>query len=146
MSLPPNEIGPRKPSAADPAVGAGPERHVILFDGVCDLCHSGAAWVRARDRAGAFEFLPFQSPEVARRWPGLDPAVLARSMHVIAPDGRIRAGIDAAPWIFSRLPGWGWLGALLAWPLVRAVARPVYAFVARHRRSLPRLTVHGRFD
>jgi predicted DCC family thiol-disulfide oxidoreductase YuxK len=146
MSLPPNEIEISGPPGAKAAAGPPGDRHVILFDGVCDLCHSGVAWIRARDRAGAFEFLPFQSPEVARRWPGLDPAALARAMHVIAPDGRVRAGVDAGPWIFARLPGWGWLGALLAWPLVRALARPAYAVIARRRRGLPRLTVHRPFD
>jgi predicted DCC family thiol-disulfide oxidoreductase YuxK len=140
MSLPPNEIGDSPAIGPGPGPGAAGARHVILFDGVCDLCNSGVAWIRARDRDGAFEFLPLQAPEVPRRWPALDPAALARSMHVVAPDGRVRAGIDAAPWIFSRLAGWGWLAALLSLPLVRAVARPLYSFVAARRRSIPRLT------
>ena len=146
MSLPPNKIGDIP--AARPGVKAGVsgDRHVILFDGVCDLCNSGVAWIRARDRGGAFEFLPLQSPEVPRRWPALDPAALAGSMHVVAPDGRVRAGIDAAPWIFARLPGWRWLAALLAVPLVRGVAKPVYSFVAARRRSIPSLTGCHRED
>ena len=50
------------------------ERAVILFDGVCGLCNTGADWIRARDRRGRFEFLPYQSEEARRRFPGLDPA------------------------------------------------------------------------
>lgn len=146
MSLRPNELPTTTGIAPRVPEGAPGARPVILFDGVCDLCHSSVAWIRARDRARAFEFLPFQSPEVGRRWPALDPAALARSMHVVAPDGRVRAGIDAAPWIFARLPGWGWLGALLALPLVRAFARPLYGFVAARRRSIPRLTSCRRGD
>jgi hypothetical protein len=67
MSLPRNDIAPtpRTPGHAGP--GGGGPRTVILFDGVCDLCNSGVAWIRARDRASAFEYLPLQSPEVARR-------------------------------------------------------------------------------
>ena len=146
MSLPPKEMADPLPARAAPGgVGAG-GRHVILFDGVCDLCNSGVAWIRARDRGGAFEYVPLQSPEVPRRWPALDPAALARSMHVVAPDGRVRAGVDAAPWIFSRLPGWEWLGAVLALPIVRAVARPVYSFIAARRRSMPCLTSCPRGD
>lgn len=146
MSLPPNEIAGPPPAPAGAGGGVAGGRHVILFDGVCDLCNSGVAWIRARDKAGAFEFVPFQAPEVPRRWPAIDPAALARSMHVVAPDGRVRAGVDAAPWIFSRLPGWGWLGALLALPGVRALARPVYSFIAARRRSIPRLTNCRRED
>ena len=108
-------------------------RAVILFDGVCGLCNTGTDWVRARDRDGRFEFLPYQSEEVRRRFPGLDPDRLAEAMHVVLPDGTVRAGVDAAPWIFGELPGWRWLARLLRIPGVRLLARPAYAWLARHR-------------
>jgi len=84
------------------------ERAVILFDGVCALCNTGADWIRARDRRGRFEYLPYQSEEARRRFPGLDPARLAEAMHVVFPDGTVRAGVDAAPWIFGELSGHHW--------------------------------------
>jgi predicted DCC family thiol-disulfide oxidoreductase YuxK len=108
-------------------------RAVILFDGVCGLCNTGTDWIRARDRDGRFEFLPYQSEEARRRFPDLDPARLAQAMHVVLPDGTVRVGVDAAPWIFGALPGWGWLVRLLALPGVRRAARPVYAWLARTR-------------
>jgi hypothetical protein len=43
---------------------------VILFDGVCALCNTGVEWIRARDRDGRFEFVPYQSVE--DRYPELD--------------------------------------------------------------------------
>ena len=135
MSKHGNEIADRTTAAGS----AGPGRAVILFDGVCDLCHSGVAWIRARDQAGVFEFVPFQAPEVARRWPGLAPAALAGALHLVEPDGAVRVGADALPGILARLPGWGVAARLLALPGVRAVARPAYAFVAR-RRGLVCLT------
>jgi predicted DCC family thiol-disulfide oxidoreductase YuxK len=110
-----------------------PGRHVILFDGVCDLCNTGAAWIRERDRDGRFEFLPYQSDEARRRYPELDPQALAEAMHVVAPDGRVRAGVDAAPWIFGNLPGWKWVARMLEFPPLRALARPVYGFIAARR-------------
>ena len=109
-------------------------RHVILFDGVCELCNTGADWIRVRDRAGRFEFLPYQSEEARRRFPALEPARLAEAMHVVAPDGEVRAGVDAASWVFAALPGWAWLARMLARPSVRRVLRPIYARVARSRR------------
>lgn len=150
MSLPHNTIAGSGPAGEKPPGDAEAGRMVILFDGVCDVCNSGVAWVRARDTAGAFAFVPFQSPEVARRWPGLDPRALERALHVVAPDGSIRAGADALPLILSRLPGAGarWAARILGWPGVLAVARPVYAMVARlrPRRSISCLTNHGHED
>ena len=120
------------PSGTPESPSAG--RHVILFDGVCDLCNTGVAWIRERDRDGRFEFLPYQSEEARRRFPALDPGRLAREMHVVAPDGGVRAGVDAAPGVFAGLPGWSWLARVLAWPGVRALARPVYRWIANRRR------------
>lgn len=129
-------MDPHQSNQGSPPRPAATGRHVILFDGVCDLCNTGAAWIRARDRAGRFEFLPYQSDEARRRYPLLDPDRLAREMHVVAPGGEVRAGVDAAPWVFAALPGWRWLARLLAWPVARSVARPVYAWAARRRRFL----------
>jgi predicted DCC family thiol-disulfide oxidoreductase YuxK len=107
---------------------------VILFDGLCDLCHTGVAWLRARDRMGRFEFLPYQSEEARRRFPALDPATVARAIHVVTPDGRLLVGADSAPWLFSQLPRWRWLAWILALPGVRHLARPTYAWIAARRR------------
>jgi predicted DCC family thiol-disulfide oxidoreductase YuxK len=110
---------------------------VILFDGVCPLCNTGADWVRARDRAGNFDLLPYQAPGVAARWPDLDPARLAEEMHVVTADGRALRGADAAARVLRRLPGWGWLGWLLGARALAPFARPAYRWVARRRRFLP---------
>jgi len=106
-------------------------RRVILFDGVCALCNTGVDWIRARDRDGRFEFVPYQS--VADRYPGLD---LAGALHVVLPDGRVYAGVDAAPWIFGALPGWAWVSRVLALPVLSALAPRAYAWLAKRRRLL----------
>jgi len=119
-------------------------RAVILFDGVCGLCNTGADWIRARDRRGRFEFLPYQSEEAQSRFPDLDPARLAEAMHVVFPDGTVRAGVDAAPWIFGELSGWSWLARLLELPGVRQAARPAYAWLARRRLKITATSGSGR--
>jgi predicted DCC family thiol-disulfide oxidoreductase YuxK len=102
---------------------------------VCDLCHTSVGWIAARDRAGRFEYLPGQGEEARRRYPDLDPAALERALHVVAPDGTVQAGAEALPVILRGLPGPGWLMAarVLELPPVMALARPVYAWVARRR-------------
>lgn len=135
---------PPPPGAADapfaaptglPGAPAVP-RDVILFDGVCDLCNTGAAWVRARDRDGRFEFVPYQAPAVAARFPGLDPAQLAAEMHVVTAEGQVLRGVDAGARVLRALPGWGWAGRALGSPWLGWAARPVYRWVARRRRGL----------
>ncbi len=144
MSMPHNEITDSKGPGGAAGGGAPRRRPVILFDGVCDLCNSGVAWIRARDRAAAFDFLPLADPEVARRWPALARADLERALHLVEPDGTVRVGAGALPSILARLPGWGTWARILALPPVLAVARPVYALVARNRRAIACLTPHRR--
>ena len=110
------------------------ERPVILFDGVCALCNTGVDWIRSRDREGRFEFLPYQ--EAGERFPRLSAERLAQALHVVLPDGRVFAGVDAAPWIFGALPGWSWVARGLGLPGIRALAPRAYAFLARRRRLL----------
>ncbi|MEP7028034.1 MAG: DUF393 domain-containing protein [Candidatus Eisenbacteria bacterium] len=127
-------MSPNPPPDPEPPAPRGAGRHVILFDGVCDLCNTGVAWIRRRDRDGRLEFVAYQSDEARRRFPALDPERLAREMHVVAPDGEVRAGVAAAPWVFAVLPGWRWLARALSWPILRGLARPVYAWIAARRR------------
>lgn len=125
--------GPIVPGADASAPGSSAPRTVVLFDGVCDLCDTGMAWLRRRDVGGRFEFLPYQAPEVAARFPALDPAHLAEALHVITPDGRVHVGADAAAPLFARLPGWGLAACVLALPGVRVIAHPLYAWIAARR-------------
>jgi len=119
-----------------PRGAPAPARDVILFDGVCDLCNTGAAWVRARDRRGRFELLPYQAAETALRFPGLEPSGLAAEMHVVTAEGRVLRGVDAGARVLRGLAGWGWFGRLLGWPAASWAARPAYRWLARRRRGL----------
>ncbi|UIP01093.1 thiol-disulfide oxidoreductase DCC family protein [Halobaculum sp. CBA1158] len=49
--------------AADPLADVDPERHpVVLFDGVCNLCHGAIRFLVRHDTAGVFRFAPLESP------------------------------------------------------------------------------------
>ena len=109
------------------------KRYTVLFDGGCGACRAAARWIEERDRLGRFELLPFQDPAVRRRFPDLRTAALEHELHVVGPDGAVRTGADAVPWVFDNLPGWSWVARILGLPGIRAVARPVYALFARYR-------------
>lgn len=104
----------------------------VFYDGSCGLCLATVSWALARDRDRALQPLPFQD-EAAQRMLGPHSARAAEELHVWSQREGLRAGADAIAAMLDRLPGWRWAGALLAWPPVRVIARPVYRWVAAHR-------------
>ena len=110
-----------------------PARHpVLLFDGVCNLCHGAVRFVLDHDRAARFRFAPLQSDTgrallaQAGREPGeLDSIVLldADGAHEKSTAILRTARGLGAPWSWS-------------WPLIALPARwrdALYDGIARHR-------------
>ncbi len=112
------------------------EDHVILFDGVCNLCNSSVNFIIDRDRAGRFKFAALQSDE-AVAYLGItdslganDPALL--QSVVLYENGRLYTKSTAALRIARHLDG--------GWPLFYGfivVPRPIrdaaYDIIARNR-------------
>jgi predicted DCC family thiol-disulfide oxidoreductase YuxK len=111
----------------DPAV-----HPVVLFDGVCNLCHGVVRFAIRRDRAARLRFAPLQSPAgralLARA--GLDPDALD---GVVLIDGKGAHQRSAAALCVARSLGglWRLAGWLLLIP--RPLRDAVYDFVANHR-------------
>lgn len=101
---------------------------VILFDGVCNLCHASVAWVIERDPGQIFRFASLQSAAARELLAGRE---VPDSVVLVDDDGlHIRS--TAALRIARRL-GFPW-SLLSAGLLVPAFLRDgVYQFVARHR-------------
>jgi predicted DCC family thiol-disulfide oxidoreductase YuxK len=118
---------PPAPRALD--LGAHP---VVLFDGVCNLCHGAVRFVLERDPAARFRFAPLQS-EIGRSLlerHGLDPGAL--DTVVLVDAGGAHARSDAALRIARELGfPWSWLAALRALP--RPLRDALYGIVVRRR-------------
>ncbi|HKK28396.1 MAG TPA: lipase maturation factor family protein [Gemmatimonadota bacterium] len=118
-------------------VERAPERPLFVWDGDCGFCRY---WVlRWRAAAGeAADFAPFQ--EVAARFPEIPEDAFRRSAKLVLPDGRVH---EAAASVFRLLalggPAWPWR-AYRSVPLVATLTEAVYAWVARHRTGMGRLT------
>jgi predicted DCC family thiol-disulfide oxidoreductase YuxK len=124
-------------------------QHVVLFDGVCNLCNGAVRFILARDPAGRFRFASLQS-EAARRLLRDDGRA---ETIVLLEAGKTYTKSTAALRIAR--------GLRFPWPLLYAfvaVPRPlrdlVYDWVARHRYRwfgkretclLPTPEVRGRF-
>jgi predicted DCC family thiol-disulfide oxidoreductase YuxK len=113
---------------------------IVLYDGVCGLCHRTVRWLLARDREGRFRFAPLQGetaallrarhPEIPKN---LDSVVFVEEERVHL---RSRAFVHAArhlgrPW------RWAYVLRIIPAPLLDLA----YRLIARIRYR-----VWGRFD
>jgi predicted DCC family thiol-disulfide oxidoreductase YuxK len=124
------------------STAAGP---IILYDGVCGLCHRLNRFVLARDPTGRFRFAALQSAlareTLARH--GRDPLDLDTLYVVLGhgrPDERLLGKSEAALWILRELGG-AWRAAAMLRVLPRWLRDPGYDLVARTRYRL-----FGRYD
>lgn len=114
-------------STPDPAV-----HPIVLFDGVCNLCHGAVRFLLEHDAGARLRFAPLQS-DVGRTLlaqHGLDADALETMVLVDADGAHLRS--DAALRIVRALgPPWSWLRVLAALP--RPLRDAGYDFVARKR-------------
>src|SRR5262249_30207091 len=112
-------------------VSAAPLRPLLVFDGDCNFCKRSVE--RLRQVTGErIDYLPFQDPEITRRFPEIPREVFEKSVQLIEPDGTTYNGAEAIfravatekPWLLFLY------GKL---PFFAPVSEGVYQFVAEHR-------------
>ncbi|MER7166126.1 DUF393 domain-containing protein [Micromonospora sp. NPDC000207] len=111
------------------------ETSTFVYDGDCAFCTRCAEFV-GRHIPGSFTVLPWQFADLTEL--GLGAAECSESVWWVGVDGTRAAGPDA----IARLLGassahWRAAGAVLRLPPVRALAWPVYRWVARNRHRMP---------
>jgi len=116
-----------------------PDRPLLIYDGHCGFC----LWWLARWRRRIGDRLDYApSQEAGARYPALPRERYKRSIQLIEPDGTVYEGAEAAFRAFALAPSGGRpLWAYRHVPGVRAVTERGYAFVARHRTGLHKLTL-----
>jgi predicted DCC family thiol-disulfide oxidoreductase YuxK len=101
----------------------------VLYDGHCALCAASKRKLEQWATAGSMRFVTIQSPEARVLAPGLSEEKLLGAMHVVE-NGHVTSGADGWYRLMRLAP---LTTAWLAWILPRAVARPLYGWVARNR-------------
>ncbi len=114
-------------------------RPTLIYDGDCGFCRRSVDLLQRWDREQRIVLIPFQDRARIAAFAIPLPA-LAAAMHLILPppDGRVLAGADAVPELLRLLPGKRWLAWGFRVPGVLAVARRLYAWIARRRHCLVR--------
>ncbi|HCN27937.1 MAG TPA: hypothetical protein DIT64_03965 [Verrucomicrobiales bacterium] len=111
----------------------------IFYDARCGLCSQVRHWLLAQPAHVRLEFLPYDSPEAARRLPGLRHLRADREIVVLADSGEVWQGAGAwimCLWALREYRSWS---ARLAAPAMQAAARRVVEWISCHRVGLSRL-------
>ncbi len=121
-------------------VAGAPAQPLLIYDGECNFC---CFWIaKWQTITGvAVQYLPFQDPTVAVRFPELPRSRFETAVQLIEPDGRVFGGAEAVYRSLAYNPRARWL--LLAYEKVPGVAvasEVVYGLIARHRSAFSLLT------
>jgi predicted DCC family thiol-disulfide oxidoreductase YuxK len=94
--------------------------------------------IRALDSQGVLEYVPRDTAGLVERFPQLAAGDFNTGMRLITPDGTVYVGADSLYQVARRLRGWRRLAWLYRVPLLHALARAAYAWIARNRHRLHR--------
>ena len=108
-----------------------PDRPIIFFDGVCNLCTGSVKFVLKRDKKEAFLFSSLQS-EFAKQTLSKFGRTTELSSFILLENGKIYDRSSAALRVSQRLTApWPALSGFLVIP--KFIRDAVYDFIARHR-------------
>jgi len=121
-----------------------PSRLVVLYDGHCRFCCTGAAKLAAWARAGTVELRDFQERGVLNAFPTLTHEACMRQLHLVKPVGQVYGGLQAIVEALATRPLLRRLPALYALPGIRQLLDWLYRLIAANRyRLMGRKIVQG---
>jgi predicted DCC family thiol-disulfide oxidoreductase YuxK len=87
-------------------------------------------------RPGAVERVDFQQPGALDQFPGLTHDGCMKQMFLVAPDGRLYAGFEAAVQAVATRRVIGWIAYAYYLPGIRQLCDLLYRFIAARRYRL----------
>jgi predicted DCC family thiol-disulfide oxidoreductase YuxK len=108
------------------------QHHLILFDGVCNLCNGAVSFVIRRDKNHKFKFAPLQSKvgrQYLERLPGMAGDLYSM---ILVKNNKVFDRSDAVLEIARDLSGF-WPALYLFKVLPRFIRNAGYGFIARNR-------------
>jgi predicted DCC family thiol-disulfide oxidoreductase YuxK len=115
----------------------------VLFDAECALCLRCREWLIRQPAFVPLRFIPLQSPEVRRRFPGIDAFKPNEQLLVVADDGAIYRGAHAWIMCLWALQNYRKYAQRLAQPVLLPFARIVCELLSRNRFFISRQFFHG---
>ena len=112
----------------------------MIYDGDCTFC---SRWIRRwqQTAGGHLDYLPFQDPAVAARFPDVPRSQFESAVQLVETDGSVYGGAEA---VFRALAYKPHKRSLLDWyqrsPLFARTSEWGYRLVARHRAVFAAVT------
>ncbi len=120
-------------SALEKGQSTEPDRKIILFDGVCNLCNGAVQFIIRHDKKDVFRYAALQS-EAGQRLiteRGIDTQKVD-SIVLIEPGVAYYVKSEAALEIGKQLKGYSTISSILLW-VPKPLRNIVYDFIAHNR-------------
>jgi predicted DCC family thiol-disulfide oxidoreductase YuxK len=110
----------------------------VLFDAECALCQRCRHWLARQPAYIRLEFIPLQSPELSRRFPGIEALKPSEQLLVVSDAGAVYRGASAWIMCLYALRDYREWSQRLAAPALLPWARRVCELLSQHRLSFSR--------
>jgi predicted DCC family thiol-disulfide oxidoreductase YuxK len=105
----------------------------VLFDAECELCVRCRKWLMQQPAFVPLVFIPFQSDEAQRRFPGIDALKPSEQLLVISNEGAVYRGANAWVMCLWALENYRENAQRLAHPVLLPLAKAVCELLSRNR-------------
>jgi predicted DCC family thiol-disulfide oxidoreductase YuxK len=115
------------------------KRLYVLFDQECGLCRNCREWMERQPAFVQLHFIPLQSPDIGRHFPGIEKMDLRDSLVVVSDEGDIYQGHKAWIMCLNALRDYRAWSQRLAHPVLLPLTRHFCELVSRNRIALSTL-------
>ncbi len=105
----------------------------VYYDGGCPVCAREIEFYRNRPGGQSFAWVDVTQADEAALGPGLSREAAIARMHVRRADGTVVEGAAAFAELWRGMPGFRWLGRVLAVPPFNVLAELAYRAFLRAR-------------
>ena len=111
-----------------------PAQLQVYYDGGCPVCAREIAFYKVRPGTNGFVWVDVNASNPADLGSDLTRERALARMHVRRPDGQLLSGAAAFAEMWRAMPGLKWLGRLLAFPPLGAMAELAYRGFLKARK------------
>jgi len=111
----------------------------LIYDDYCDICNLGVEKVRKLDKSKLIKLVPLSNPRVPSDIKLPSPEEMQKQIYLFSPGGVTFKGADALARMMTIFPESKIIGMIISFPLIRPIARLIYAMVAKNRMKLSKL-------
>ena len=112
----------------------------IYYESACPLCNAEIINLKSRNSAALLRFIDVSAPGFVPPLGSLTQHDLLGAIHAQRADGAVVKGVEVFGLAYNAV-GVQWIGVLIRWPLLGAIAAGSYRLLARIRHRIPAAVV-----